>query len=385
MGGVNVIGIGQTKYGRRRDVNTAELLSEAVVAALADAELIAADLDAVFFGSAPDGLRGVSADDQWLAGPAGSAGRRGLRISTGGSTGMSAALAARDAIAARQCDVAIAVAVERANEAHSVQALMNTNMDPIFEKGFGLNAITAWALFATDHMRRFGTKEEHFARVAVRNRTHAIDNPHAHLRKALSIEAALSERILSWPVRLSDCCPSSDGACAVILAADSAGRSRIAPIARIVGVGDASDGYFLGERAILSRREHIELAAKKAYQAAGIKAPLEAFDVAELQNPFTISELMSIEALGFADLGESGDFIDAGHGHFGSSIVINPSGGSLCSNPVGATSLVRLAEASLQVTGRAGDRQVPGAQRAIALASGGMIQFCKIMIVESSV
>lgn len=380
---VAIIGVGQTKYGRRQDVTTTELIREAIDLALADAQLEPGDVDCVFFGSAPDGLLGVSAPDQWLADAMGAAGNSLIRLSTGGSTGMAAALAAHESIAARRSGIALAVSVERANEAHSVQVLMNANFDPIYEKEFGLNALSTWALFAVDHMVRFGTSLETFARVAVRNRTHALANPLAHLRKPLTVDEALSSRLLSWPVRLSDACPSSDGACAVIMAGESMGRNRPGPVAWITGLGDATDGYFLGDRPVLSRREHIEVAAGKAYAEAGITSPVDDFDVAELQNPFTISELMSIEGLGFAELGGSGAFVEAGIGHYGSPIVINPSGSSQCSNPVGATSIARVAEVALQVTGRAGERQVHGAKRAIALASGGMIQFCKLMIVES--
>src|SRR5262245_13856262 len=146
MRDVAVIGVAQTKHGRRRDVDTAELAHEVARGALSDAGLELDDVDAVFFGSAPDGLLGVSAADQWLSAAVGGAGRSLMRLSTGGSTGMSAALAAHHALSAGLCETALALAVERANEAHSVQMLMNTNFDPIYEKDFGLNALSTWAL-----------------------------------------------------------------------------------------------------------------------------------------------------------------------------------------------------------------------------------------------
>lgn len=376
-----IIGVGQTKYGRRMDVQTGELAREAVLRALEDAALSIDEIDAVFIGTAPDALIGVADADHWIVDQIASAGKPVMRISTGGSTGASAALAARNAVASGMFDRVLALSVERAGETKDVQALMNTNIDPIYERAIGLNAINVYALVAIDHMIRFGTTERHLAMISSRNHRNALNNPYAHLQLDLSVEDVLASRMMCWPIKLYDTCPASDGACAIVVGAEP-GRGD-AGIAWFDGFATCSDGYFLGDREELSRRRHLELAAQKAYTQAGITNPLEQIDVAELQNPFTSSELVGMEALGFVEIGGAGAALDRGFGDMDSDLPINPSGGALSSNPVGATSLIRIAEIALQVTGRAGARQVPDARTGLAQCSGGSVQFGCVAILRS--
>ena len=357
-----IVGVGQTKYGRRFDVSTPELAGEAVRAALDHANLTVDDIDAIFIGTAPDALIGVADADFWIADHIGALGKPVMRISTGGSTGASAAIAAQDAVASGRFDRVLAVAVERAGESRDVQALMNTNIDPIFERAIWLNAISVYALVAVDHMIRHGTTERHLAIISSRNHRNALRNPFAHLQLDLSIEDVMASQKLCWPIKLYDTCPASDGACAVIVAAAPVGDdSRVAWFA---GIASYSDGYFLGDREELSRRRHLEKAAQPAYAQAGINNPAAEIDVAELQNPFTSSELVGIEALGFVERGGVGRALDAGFGEMASSLPVNPSGGALSSNPVGATSL-------------------EGASVGLAQCSGGSVQFGSVVILKN--
>jgi acetyl-CoA C-acetyltransferase len=377
-----IVGVGQTKYGRRFDVSTPELAAEAVRAALEHAGLQMRDIDAVFIGTAPDALIGVADADFWVAESIGGVGKPMMRISTGGTTGASAAIAAHDAVASGRFERVMAVSVERAGESKDVQALMNTNIDPIFERAIGLNAISVYALVAVDHMLRHNTTERHLAIISSRNHRNALKNPFAHLQLDLSVEDVMKSPMLCWPIKLYDTCPASDGACAVIIAAESTrGGNKIAWFA---GIAAFTDGYFLGDREELSRRTHLELAAKSAYAQAGITDPRSSIDVAELQNPFTSSELVGIEALGFVERGRVGQALDEGFGEMSSALPINPSGGALSSNPVGATSLIRIAEAALQVTNEAESRQVEGANVALAQCSGGSVQFGCVVVLKNS-
>ena len=376
-----IIGVGQTKYGRRTDVSTPELAAEAVRNALSDAAIGFDDIDAIFIGTAPDALIGVTDADHWIVDQIGGVGKPVMRISTGGSTGASAAIAAHDAVAGGLFKRVLAVAVERAGESKDVQALMNTNIDPVFERAIGLNAINVYALVAVDHMLRHGTTERQLAHISSRNHRNALNNPYAHLQLDLSVDDVMSSKMLCWPIKLYDTCPASDGACAVVVAAEAAVSGG--PVAWFSGIASYSDGYFLGDREELSRRRHLERAAHDAYSQAGIVEPLSDIDVAELQNPFTSSELVAIEALGFAALGGAGKAVEAGLGEMNSALPINPSGSALSSNPVGATSLIRIAEAALQVMGKAGPRQVEGARTGLAQCSGGAVQFGGVVILKS--
>lgn len=377
---VAIIGAGQTKFGRRDDVSTPELLHHAVQGALQDADVSREEVDTVFFGSAPDALIGVNNPDQWCAGAIGAASKPFMRISTGGSTGSSAAIAAYYAVASGKSRIALAAAVERAQESPAVQLMMNTNFDPIYEREFGINAISCYALATVDHMRRYGTTQQQLAHISVRNHANALNNPFAHLQVKVTVDEVMKSRVLCWPVKLFDTCPRSDGACAIVMCDASTAAKRSTRPAWFHGVHSYSDGYFLGEREILSRREHMFLAAQSAYTEARISNPLKEIDVAELQNPFTISEVMAIEALGFCKPTETGARVTDGTFDMDGELPINPSGGVLSSNPVGATSLVRIAEIALQVRGKAGARQVPKVKRALAQCSGGAIQFGTVTI-----
>jgi len=377
-----IIGVGQTKYGRRTDVSTPELAAEAVRAALVHAAIGPDDIDAVFIGTAPDALIGVADPDFWLIDYIGAIGKPVMRISTGGMTGASAAIAAHDAVASGQFERVLAIAVERAGESPDVQALMNTNIDPIFERAIGLNAVNVYALVAIDHMLRHHTTERHLAMISSRNHRNALNNPLAHLHLDLSVEDVLASKMLCWPIKLYDTCPASDGACAIVVAAEPASTSG--KIAWIDGVATYSDGYFLGDREQLSRRDHLINAAKSAYAQAGIRHPVGEIHVAELQNPFSSSELVGMEALGFTELGGAGRALDAGFGEMNSILPINPSGSALSSNPVGATSLIRVAECALQLMGEAGARQVENAKTALAQCSGGSVQFGCVMVMTGN-
>jgi acetyl-CoA C-acetyltransferase len=125
------------------------------------------------------------------------------------------------------------------------------------------------------------------------------------------------------------------------------------------------------------------IAASEAYKMAGIHNPRKEIDVAEVYNPFTYQELIFYECFGFCGKGEACKLVEDGVELRGGELPVTPSGGVLCTNPIGATGLVRVGEAALQVTGRAGDRQIPGAKTALAHAMGGVDQFNGIMILSS--
>ena len=150
----------------------------------------------------------------------------------------------------------------------------------------------------------------------------------------------------------------------------------------IRGVGYAGEEYWMGDSDKVVWKSAI-VAAKMAYEMAGITDPLNELDVAEIYNPFTYLELIFYECFGFCDFGKAADFTLEGTFSPKGKLPCSPSGGVLCTNPIGATGLIRVAEAALQVTGRAGERQVEGANLALAHAMGGTCQFNGVMILSS--
>ena len=165
-------------------------------------------------------------------------------------------------------------------------------------------------------------------------------------------------------------------------------RSPCVPVGRspawVKGVGFSGDEYWFGDSDKVSWEGAVDT-AKQAYIMAGITDPLKELDVAEIYNPFTYVELQHFECFGFCDPGKGADAALKGTFAREGELPCDPSGGVLCSNPIGATALVRVAEAAMQVTGKAGDHQIGGAKLALAHGLGGVSQFNGVMILGSEI
>lgn len=382
---VAIVGVGLTRCSSwRRDVAYPELVYEATSAALQDAGITPDDVDAVVYGSM-DPFDGVNAPEKWNVDACAAAGMLGkpyLKISTGGTTGGSTALAAYYHVASGLYDAVMAVASQRVGETLEAQLVLNTAVDPVYERGFGAGAITIAAIQACRHMQAYGTTEEDLALVSARNHENALNNPYAHLRIKISPEDALASAMLSWPLRLSDCCPSSDGACAIIFASEDSARRLAERPAWIRGAGQITDNYFTGDRPWYEDWDSLAMLARRVYRLAKIDDPLRELDVAELYNAFTIQEILEYEALGFCEKGRGAELVRQGITAMGGALPVCPSGGVLSTNPIGASGLIRVAEAALQVMNKADRRQVPDVKTALAHAWGATIGFHTLMILD---
>lgn len=386
---VAIVGVGQTEHRfRREDVTYPELAREAVVRALEDAGLDVRDIEAAVLALAPDALLGVAHAERWVADALGVGGKPFMRVNTGGSTGITTAQAAFYHVASGMFDCVLAAGADRVGESGDAQLVLNTMWDLLYERPFPLNAINMLALQAVRYMHRYGTTEYHMALAAVKNRRHALRNPHAHLRQEVTVEEVLASRVICWPIKLFDACPQSTGGCALIFCSEERARRLPGPRAWVAGVGNCAETYFMGDRmgprAVHDHADADALAEAiaRAYRQAGIGDPRREIDVAELYAPFSNIELHAIEAAGLADKGQAGPWLDRGEFHLGSRQPVNPSGGVLCANPIAVTAMVRVAEAALQVMGRAGERQVPGARTALATGIGGDHQFYGAMVLR---
>lgn len=382
---VAIVGVGLTRCSSwRREVAYPELTYEATSAALQDAGIAATDVDAVVYGSM-DPFDGVNAPEKWNVDACAAAGMLGkpyLKISTGGTTGGSTALAGYYHVASGLYDVVLAVASQRVGETLEAQLVLNTAVDPVFERGFGAGAITVAAIQACSHMHEYGTTEEDLASVAVRNRENALNNPYAHLRLKWSVQDAMAAPMLSWPLTLADCCPSSDGACAIVFASEEGARKLAQHPAWIRGAGQITDSYFMGDRPWGEDWDNLSMLARRVYRLAKIDDPMREFDVAELYNAFSIQEILEYEALGFCEKGKGAELVRQGVTTMGGQLPVCPSGGVLSTNPIGASGLIRVAEAALQVMGKADQRQVPNVKTALAHAWGATIGFHTLMVLD---
>jgi len=368
---VAIVGTGQTNHkSHRPDVNGRELIYEAVTRALADSELSIRDIDAIVIGNM-DHFESINYVDTWSVEGSGGVMKPIIKVSTGGTTGTSVAIAAYYHVASGIFDRVLAIGWEKNSESDTTGAII-TCSDPIWDRFSYSGAIPSLATEATAYMNKYCATQEDAALVGERDRGHALNNPYAHLQKPLTVKEIMESPMLAYPIKLGDICPRSDGAAAVIFAADGVAQkiTKIPAWVKAVSVrhtyswfGDSTD-Y---EKGLVS----LQRASKEAYSVVGITKPAQEIDVAELYLPYTFAGLKWIEDLGFCGPGEGPRFVREGNTHMGGKIPINPSGGVLSTNCIGATALLRVAEAAIQIMGKGGKRQVEGARTAIATGFGG--------------
>ncbi len=374
-----VIGVGQTRYAsKRRDVSIAGLVREAALRALADAGLRFADIDAVVIGKAPDLFEGVMMPEAYLADALGAAGKPMMRVHTAGSVGGSTALVAASLVQGGVHERVLVVAYEKQSESNATWAL--TTRPP-----FGASLVVGAGGYFAPHIRayihRSGAPGHIGALVAVKDRRNAMLNPYAHLKiPGIDQDMVESSPMLWEPVRYLETCPSSDGACAVVLASESAAAAAPHRPAWVHGAAVRSEPIFFAGRDTVNPQAGKDCAAD-TYRQAGITDPRRELDVAEVYVPFSWYEPMWLENLGFCAEGEGWKLTESGATSLDGDVPWNPSGGVLSSNPIGASGLIRFAEAALQVRGMAGEHQVPGARRALGHAYGGGAQFFAMWVV----
>jgi acetyl-CoA C-acetyltransferase len=365
-----IIATGQTYHkSKRRDVNIVELIREAVDACLQDAQMSMSEIDAVLIGNM-EHFEGVYNADLWAVDATGAFGKHALKVTTGGTTGASVAHAGYYHVASGLFDCALCIGWEKQSDGDTTAGLIFQS-DPLFERATMSGAIGTFALAASEYMNKFGVTEEQAAKVAVKNRGNALKNPHAHLRKKIELEDVLRSTPLAYPIKLLDMCPTSDGACAIIVAGEDKAKKGPNKPAWFKALSTRHDQPFNSDLPLLINMRTLRSAASEAYAQAGIKDPLQEIDVAELYEPCTFAELAWYEALGFCELGGGGKLMDSGATSMTGELPVNPSGGVISTNCIGATAMIRVAEAALQVMGKAGERQVPGVKTALATGFGG--------------
>jgi len=367
---VGIVGVGQTHHrSRRMDVNGVELINEAVMRALDDAELTREEIDAIVIGNM-DHFEGINYVDTWSVDGSGAYMKPIIKLTTGGTTGSTVGLNTYYHVASGLFDVVMAIGWEKNSESDTTAAI-STCANPWLERDFFAGAIGPLATAATMYMQRYGAVEEDAAIVAAREHNNALNNPHAHLRMKTTVEDVLKSPMLSYPIKLLDMCPRSDGACAVIFASEEKARKIADRPAWVLATVTRHDFTHFGDLVEWETMPTLESASKEAYKQLGIKDPLKEIDVMELYTPCSWSGLSWMESLGVCGLGKSPKLNREGVYDMDGALPVNPSGGVICTNPIGATGLIRIAEAALQVMGKADKRQVPNVKTALATGFGG--------------
>ena len=374
-----VRGIGQTKHDTaREDVSIAGLVREAAQRALDDAGYGWSDIDAVVLGKAPDMFEGVMMPELYLADALGATGKPLLRVHTAGSVGGSTAVVAAHHVQSGLYERVLTVAFEKQSESNAMWALApKIPFQPTLVAGAG----GYFAPHIREYIRRAGAPDHIGIEVAVKDRLNALKNPYAHLRMPdISFEKVAESPMLWDPIRFLECCPSSDGACAMVLTNEKNSRKDSA---WVHGTAVRSEPLGMAGRDEVNPRAGVDC-AKDLYGQAGITDPRDQIDVIEMYVPFSWYEPMWLENLGFAPHGTGWQDTDKGVTALDGALPVNPSGGVLSSNPIGASGMLRFAEAAMQVRSTAGEHQVDGARVALGHAYGGGSQFFAMWIVSDA-
>jgi acetyl-CoA C-acetyltransferase len=369
---VAIIGTGQTKHtAKRTDVNIRELVNEAVNRALADADVRLDDIDAVMFGNM-EPFEGFMFPEHWSIEGWGGYLKPVVKFNTGGTVGTTTIAASYYYISAGIYDTVLAIGFEKQSEGHT-QTAITTVGDPVWERTMMAGAVGNFALMASTFIAESGVTEEHAAKVAVKARQNGARNVNAHLQMPdLTVEEVMKSELLSWPVRRLDMCPQSDGAVAVVLSEGDKAKKRCSKPAWIRAVTAAHEQQYMGDspKRLAVMRSQVA-ASQRLYKMAGIANPRKELDVAEIYEVASWAELAMYQNLGFCAPGEAGKLIDDGVTLMDGELPVNPSGGVLCTNPIGASAMIRVAEAALQIMGKAGAHQVPNVRTALATGYGG--------------
>lgn len=362
-----IVGMSQTRHeGTKSREALADMIFQTTHAALEDAGLELNKIDSIVL-AAHDSMDGRSITSMLTAPPAGAHLKDEIRVADDGAFGVALAWLR---LLSGEFGTSLVVSWSKLSEG-DFDAITSLNFEPVFYRPFGFNYVTAHAIQAMSYCSHYGISEEQAARVVVKNRSHAARNRLAHMRDPVTEDEVMNSKLLAFPLKELDLPPRSDGACAMVLAAGDRIKSAKSVYAWIKGIGWSNDTYFLGDKDLWTMPS-LSDAAQRAYRMAGIGRPLGEIDVAELHDLTTFHELMEYEALGFCQPGEGGMLIDQGVTSMKGKLPVNPSGGALSSHPHTAVGLVRVAEAALQVAGKAGQHQVSGAKTALAHGASGM-------------
>lgn len=359
-----VVGAATHGIGEMPGYDSIDLAAQAALKALRQAGLTPADVDGVFIGLPQDFLSGLSFSEYLGIRPRVTDNNR-----TGGSAFITHMFWAAHALMTGQCNVALVA--YGSNQRSGAGKLVSSQKIPYFEAAYRpLMPVSAYALATSRHMHQYGTTREHLAQVAVSARAWAARNPEAFMRDPLTLDDVLGARMVADPLTVRDCCLVTDGAAAIVMTRADRAPDLAARPAYLLGAAAATHHMNISAMPDLTVTAAAE-SGPRAFAQAGVSP--QDIDVVELYDAFTINTILFLEDLGFCPKGEGGRFVQDGRIGPGGVLPVNTNGGGLsCVHP-GMYSLFCVVEAVQQLMGLAGERQVPGAQLALAHGNGGVL------------
>jgi len=381
---VAIVGAGQTKYGNHR-LGIKGMWAEAAINAFdsVDKDFQPNQIDEAYIGSVAFGGGQLGNTAALLTEHTGMQGKPVRRVENACASSGFALRDAWMAIKSGQADVVIAGGIEKMNDLtpERKRFWLGVSGDTEWERLAGLTFPGTYALMARRYFHEFDSSHDDLVNISVKNHFHGLHNEVAHIRKEVSFEKAKNGFMVADPLTLYDCCPTSDGASCVILAADHVAKRFTDDPVWIKSSAAASDYLALHDRPSITQLVATQKAAQQAYDMAGI-APKD-IDLAEVHDCFTIAELLATEDLGFVERGSGGIFARENRGRRNEGTTcINPSGGLKSKgHPLGATGTGQTVEIFKQLRSEVeATRQVRDADIALSHNVGGSGATCSIHI-----
>ena len=381
---VAIVGAGQTKYGNHQS-GMKGMWAEAANNAFqsVDKDFEPKQIDEAYIGSVAFGGGQLGNTAALLTEHSGMNGIPVRRIENACASSGFALRDAWMAIKSGQADVVVAGGIEKMNDLtpERKRFWLGVSGDTEWERLAGLTFPGTYALMARRYFHEFESTHDDLVNISVKNHWHGLDNAMAHIRKDVSFDKAKGGFMVADPLTLYDCCPTSDGASCVILAADHVVKQFTDDPVWVKGSAAASDYLALHDRPSITQLVATQNAAKKAYKMAGITA--NKIDLAEVHDCFTIAELLATEDLGFTKRGTGGKFAREGLGRRNEGdVCINPSGGLKSKgHPLGATGTGQTVEIFKQLRGEVEkSRQVRDAENALSHNVGGSGATCAVHV-----
>jgi acetyl-CoA acyltransferase len=395
-GDVWIIGVAMTKFGRFPDLDLLDLAAAAALAALADSGQSMKGVGLLAMGNV---YEANSHNGQRLQKQIGQTGIPVYNVVNACATGATAVRVAMMGIKSGECDTALAVGVEKMGKMGLLGgAAKRKGERKVFTPSGRYDSVVktegllgtglmpgVFAQAGMEYALKHGVTAGQFAKVAQKNHAHSVLNPLAQYRKQFSLEEILQAEVISYPNTLPMCCPTGDGAAAVVLVSDAKLRTLDPGVRRRAVKVSASvmtsDPWVEGGQVLPDVNTLTRLAADAAYEQAGVGP--EDLDLVELHDCFATAELLHYDNLRLCEEGGAGDFIDSGRPARDGCCPVNVSGGLLSKgHPIGATGIANLYEVATHLRGEAGDRQVEGARVGLTHVIG-LASACAVHILEA--
>ena len=371
MRDVAIIGVSQTKFGELWEVSFRDLITEAGMKAVADADIEGADLEAMYVGNMTAGL--FIQQEHIASLIADHSGLTPIPCTRVEAACASGGLALRNgimAVASGYHDVVISAGVEKMTDVVDPTPAIATASDQEWEAQQGVTFPSLYAMMARRHMHEYGTTREQLAMFSVNNHKNGALNPLAQYPFEIGVDQVLNSTMVADPLRLLDCSPVTDGAAAVILCpAEDARKYTDTPV-YVKASAQASGTIALHDRRDITTIDSTVHASRTAYDMAGV-GPKD-IDAVEVHDCFSINGILAIEDLGFVEKGQGGNAVEEGLIAIDGDLPVNPSGGLKArGHPLGATGIAQAAEMVWQLRGDAGKRQVDGIRIGMTHNIGG--------------